>query len=78
LADGGVYKYTIKSARWTVETDSPEEMIVVRTEDGKLLVVHRDDMRLNGRSVDEICIPGRCYTTDDVRRMVVEAIAKLL
>jgi hypothetical protein len=78
LADVGIYKYTIKGTRWTVETDRPEEMVAIRTEDGNLLVVDRKGMRLNGRSIDKICIPGRCYTADDIRRVVVTAIAKLL
>jgi hypothetical protein len=26
----------------------------------------------------KICIPGRCYTADDIRRMVVTAITKLI
>jgi hypothetical protein len=77
LADVGIYKYTIKSSRWIVGTNRPEELIVVETEDGNRLVVHYNDLRLNGKSIDKICIPGRCYTSDDIRRMVVTAISKL-
>jgi hypothetical protein len=77
-ADVSTYKYTIKNPRWTVETDRPEEMIVIRTEEGNLLVVRHNAFWLNGRSIDKICIPGRCYTADDIRCMVVTAIAKML
>ena len=78
LADAGIYTYTIKGGRWTVETNRPEELISIETEDGNRLVIHYNDLRLNGRSIDKICVQGdRCYTADDIRSMVVTAISKL-
>ncbi len=74
----GLAKYVIKSSRWLVRTDDPMEMIVVETEDGDLLVVHYNEMRLNGRTIEKICAAGRCYTASDIRGMVVAAISRLL
>ncbi len=74
----GLAKYVIKSSRWLVRTDDPMEMIVIETEDGDLLVVHYNEMRLNGRTIEKICAAGRCYTASDIRGMVVAAISRLL
>jgi len=83
MLDSGTNRYTIKSSRWIVRTDRPEELIAIETEDGKLIVVHYNDLRVDGRSVKKICIKdmyprGRCFTADDIRCMVVSAISRLL
>lgn len=81
MPEGGISKYVIKGSRWMVRTDRPEELIAIETEDGKLIVVHHNDLRVDGRSVKKICIKdmyprGRCFTADDIRGMVVSAISK--
>jgi hypothetical protein len=83
MPDSGINRYTIKGSRWLVRTDKPEELISIETEDGKLIVVHYNDLRVDGRSVKKICIKdmhprGQCFTADDIRGMVATSISKLL
>jgi hypothetical protein len=78
LSDTGDYRYTIKGSRWTVGTDRPEELIVIETEEGHLLVVHYNHLVLNGKIIEKICVPGRCYTANDIRSLVVSAISRLI
>jgi len=74
----GVHKYTIEGSRWKIQTDEPEEIITINTDDGQLLVVHYNELRLDGRQIEKICVADRCFTANDIRCMVVTAISTLL
>jgi len=78
MRDGGLYKYTIEGSRWKAQTDEPEEIITISTDDGQLLVIHYNELRLDGRQIEKICTADRCFMASDIRCMVVATISTLL
>jgi hypothetical protein len=60
--------------RWRAYVET--EGVRVEADDGHVLTATKEEMRLDGERVDEICAPGyRCFNSEDVVHMAAYSIA---
>lgn len=72
ILDGYVIEHHL--GRWKAFVEAGG--VRVEADDGHVLAATKEEMRLDGERVDEVCAPGdRCYTAKDVVHLAVYSVA---